>query len=174
MQKCEYRSDIQIRFSLGCNAKTIYDELVLSKGDLAPSIRTVERWVAYFKKGGVDLEDDPRPGCPITASTKSNIELVRNAIDENPWSTYDDLEELTLLSRVTLERIIYDHLKLRKITSRWVPHDLTPKNMQDRVEICQEYLSKFESNQWRLCDIITGNESIFYWKQIRRKQSNAS
>jgi hypothetical protein len=51
---------------------------------------------------------------------------------------------------------------------------LSEKNRQDRVSICQYNLQKFKGNQWRLCDVITGDESWFYWRKIGRKQTNAS
>ena len=47
---------------------------------------------------------------------------------------------------------------------------------------CQAFLasssnmdfSMFEENKWRLCDVVTRDESWFYHRQIGRKQSNAS
>jgi hypothetical protein len=53
-------------------------------------------------------------------------------------------------------------------------HLLTEKNRRDRVRICQENLAKFKSGAWRIYDVVTGDESWFYWRQIGRKQSNAS
>ena len=32
----------------------------------------------------------------------------------------------------------------------------------------------FEENKWRLYDVVSGDESWFYHRQIGRKQSNAS
>ena len=32
----------------------------------------------------------------------------------------------------------------------------------------------FEENKWRLYDIVTGEESWFYYRQIGRKKSNAN
>ena len=61
---------------------------------------------------------------------------------------------------------------MKKITSRWVPHSLSDKNRQDRVRVCQENLAKFKDGEWRLCDIITGDESWFYWCQVGRKQAS--
>ena len=49
-----------------------------------------------------------------------------------------------------------------------------PKNCQDRVRMCKENLAKFKSGTWRLCDVLTGDESWFYWRQIGRKQANRS
>ena len=65
-------------------------------------------------------------------------------------------------------------MKKKKVTSRWVPHELSEKNLQDRVRICHEYLTKIKDNKWRLGDIITGNEWWFYHPQIGKKQSYVS
>ncbi|CAF1652017.1 unnamed protein product, partial [Rotaria sp. Silwood1] len=67
-----------------------------------------------------------------------------------------------------------NHLNLRKITARYIPKDLTDFQRAERVRICKENLSKFQQGTWRLCDIITGDESWFYHKQIGRKTSNAA
>ena len=73
----------------------------------------------------MEIEDDPRSGRPVSKITDENIELVRTIIDEDPHSTYDDIEAETLLSHGTIFRIIHEYLKKKKITSRWVPHELT-------------------------------------------------
>ena len=78
------------------------------------------------------------------------------------------------MSRGTIERIICDHLKLKKITARWVPNLLTDNQRAERVRLCQENLAKFQQGTWRLCDVVTGDESWFYHKQIGRKSSNAA
>jgi histone-lysine N-methyltransferase SETMAR len=121
----------------------------------------------------MDVEDKPRSGRPVTQTTTENIELVQSVIEADPHSTYDDIEAETLLSRGTIETIIHDHLKMKKVTSRWVPHNLTLEQKQERVRICQANLAKFQSGSWRLCDIITGDETWIYFKQIGRKASNA-
>ena len=63
---------------------------------------------------------------------------------------------------------------MRKITSRWVPYALSEKNKADRVQICIENLNKFKNKTWRLGDVVAGDESWFYWRQIGSKQSNKS
>jgi histone-lysine N-methyltransferase SETMAR len=63
---------------------------------------------------------------------------------------------------------------MRKLTSRWVPHQLTAKNRQDRVDACRENLAKFNEGKWRLCDVITGDESWIYLRQIGSKAINSS
>ena len=144
------------------------------RGYQGPSFATVARWVKHFKDGNQSLHDEPRCGRPITATTDSNIELVRSIIEDNPYCTYDEIEAQSNLSRGTIQTIIHDCLQLRKIASRYVPHTLSQKNRQDRVRMCKENLAKFKSGTWRLCDVLTGDESWFYWRQIGRKQANRS
>jgi len=114
-----------------------------------------------FKEGRGSLEDDPRSGRPITAHTDSNIELVRQVIEVYHHSTFDDIVAQTSLCRYTIQGIVHDSLRLRKLASRWIPHELTEKNRQDRVEACRENLDKITKGKWPLCDIITDDESWF-------------
>lgn len=165
---------IQVRVKLGIDCQTIFKELKTAISDHAPSLRTVQRWFKHFKGGNEVLKDKPRSGRPITGITKENIRRVNDVIEDDPWCSYDEIEAETSLSRGTIFNIIHDHLKLKKVTSRWVPYDLTEENRQERVRICQENLAKFKDGRWRLCDVVTGDESWFYHRQIGRKQSNAS
>ena len=104
---------------------TIYEELATALGPDAPAYRTVAKWAERFREGREDVNDDLRSGRPLSELIDENIELVRQVITNDPHSTYDDIIAETFLSHGTIERIIHDHLKLRKVTSRWVPHQLT-------------------------------------------------
>jgi len=152
---------------------TIHKELVTAYGDHAVSYPTVQRWSKKTREGEMEIEDNPRSGRRVSETTQENIELVRSLIEEDPHSTYDDIEAETELSRGTIFNIIRDHLKLEKVTSRWVPHELTPQQKQERVRICRENLAKFQNNSWRTCNIITGDETWIYYRQVGRKASQA-
>jgi len=84
------------------------------------------------------------------------------------------VQDQTGLSYGTIQRIITDHLNLKKITARYIPKDLTDFQRAERVRICKQNLAKFQEGTWRLCDIITGDESWFYHRQLGRKSSNAA
>jgi hypothetical protein len=60
------------------------------------------------------------------------------------------------------------------MTARYVSKQLTDSQRAERVRIYEENLAKFESGAWRLCDVVTGDESWFYHKQIGRNLSNAA
>ena len=70
------------------------------------------------------------------------------------WCTYDDIKAESSLSHGNIQRIIHEHLKLKKDTSRFVSHILTEKNCHDRVRICQENLARFE-------------EGMMFWLMMR-------
>ena len=174
MEKSQYRGYIQIRTFLGDDATKIFNDLRAFAGDLSPSYDTVRRWTNEFSSGKIDLSDQARSGRPIVETTPENIERVKAFINADPYCTYNEMEASTLLSRCTLQIIINDHLSLRKLCARWIPHFLTEHQKKERVRICKQNLANFESNRWRLYDVITGDESWFYHRKISSKQSNAS
>ncbi|CAF1157535.1 unnamed protein product [Rotaria sp. Silwood1] len=113
---------IRIRAILGIDSKTIFDELTEALGSDASHYAMVKKWTKRFREGREDVSDDPRSGRLISVLTDENIELVRQVIEDDPHSTYDDVTVETGLSCDTKERIIHDCLKMRKVTSRWVAH----------------------------------------------------
>lgn len=172
MEKENFRFYIKTRTLLDVNPTAIHQELVTAYGPRAISYSAVQKRSKLVRDGEMDIEEKPRPGRPVSRITKDNIDFVRSLILDDPHSTFDELEDETELSRGTLSTIIHDHLGLRKVTSRWVPHDLTPDQKKERVRICRENLAKFQSDSWRTCNIITGDETYIYCRQIGRKASN--
>lgn len=173
-EKENFRFYILTRYKLGITATQITKELDTAWGVVAPSIRTVRTWLLKFKSNDTSLKDKSGRGRSITALTNHNIKAVKAVIDQNPYANYDEIEHETSLSRGSIFTILHHKLDLRKITSRWVPHLLTEHNKKERVRICQENLSRLETKEWRLCDIITGDEAWFYLRPIAKKQQNKS
>ncbi|XP_065643013.1 protein GVQW3-like [Hydra vulgaris] len=138
MERFEYQAYIKTRALLGVSAQAITDELVLVYGDQAPKYSTVAKWATLFKDGRESLKDDPRSGHPQTTYTAESIKRVRAIIEENLHATHDKIEVLTLINSFTIHEIIHNALKKRKLTSRWIPHELTDQNRKNRVEACKE------------------------------------
>ena len=166
---------IQTRHKLGTSARDIEREISTAWPQHAVSHTVVYRWINSLKNDrGGEIKDKPRSGCPVTATSPIQVEHIKKIIDENPWITFDELETESSCSRNSIQRIIHEHLKYKKVASRWVPHELTDHNRSERVRICHHHLAKLKSGEWRICDIITGDESWFYHRQIGKKQSNKS
>ena len=135
-------------------------KLKLHYGDSAPDRLTVSRWMRRFTSGRQSLEDDPRSGAPTTAKTCTNIDVVKDLLNADRRATYDELEEQSGLSRGTLQWIIHEELKMKKVCARWVPRLLTEEQRQSRHDLCVMNLNMLEElgdNFW--CRIITADET---------------
>jgi hypothetical protein len=134
----------------------IFKLLYALHGDQVPCLRTVERWCKRFREGHDDLEDEARPGTPVTETTFENIEQVRLIIDDDPRVSIEEIQEQTGLSYGTTQRIIVDHLQLTKVTARYLSKQLADFQRRERVRICKENLARFSDGTWRLCNVVTG------------------
>ena len=118
MKSENLRFYIQVRFKIGIALNEIFKELKAALPDNAPSLSTVTRWFKKYKQGSEDINDKPRQGRPITETTPVNIDKVRAVIENDPWCSYDEIEAETSLSRGTIQTIIHEHLKMRKLIDR--------------------------------------------------------
>ncbi|CAM4823498.1 unnamed protein product [Rotaria magnacalcarata] len=147
-EECEQKH--VVRTILGINPKAIHEELATALGPKAPSYPTVAEWAKRFREGREDVNDDPRSDRPVSVLTDENVEVVRQVINNDPHSTYDDIIAETFLSRGTIEQIIHNYLKMKKVTSRWIPHQLNDEQKQERVRLCCENLAKFRDDSWQI------------------------
>ena len=124
---------------------------------------TVFNWFRQFQRNIFTLQHAPRSGRPSKFLTKHTIDAVRKIIEDDPNSTYQQIEAILGISSMAINSIIHDYLNLRKVFARWVPHTLTDDQKQLRVQFCRHSLKRFEEGRSRrVFDIITGDESCFY------------
>ena len=57
--------------------------------------------------------------------TEENISAVEALIKEDPRRTYKDIEGTLRISSPSVSTILHQHLRARKISSRWVPMGTT-------------------------------------------------
>ena len=94
-------------------------------------------------------------------------------IIENRHITISMLSTTLGTSVGCIETILKDHLLLRKICAKWVPHKLTKHQKNERVRIQKEILAMFPPHgRKRLSDVITGDESWLNFYTERRKHDN--
>ena len=80
MDKIGERAVIQYFHKKGLTPNDIHNDMVATLGKDAPSYATVKRWVAEFKRGRQSLEDDPRPGRLVTATTPEMVNKVHDIV----------------------------------------------------------------------------------------------
>ena len=80
MDKTEYRAVIKFFVKEGLTPNEIHSKFIKVYGDSPPSFSTIKKWAAEFKRGRTSLEDDPREGCPKSATTPEIIEQVHDMV----------------------------------------------------------------------------------------------
>ncbi|CAF4076146.1 unnamed protein product [Rotaria sp. Silwood2] len=132
-------------------------------GEEASSDHTVFNWFREFQRDNFSVQDAPRSGRPSTSVNEQTIDAVRKRIEDDPHSTYQQIENILGISSTAINSIIHDYLNLRKVCARWVPHKLIDDQKQLRIQFCHHSLKRFEEDQSRcVFDIITDDESWFY------------
>ncbi|CAF4012243.1 unnamed protein product [Rotaria sp. Silwood1] len=107
MDKNNFLFCIKVRTAINIQATTIHDELCIVFGEKAPSFRTVARWIPGFREIREEMEDEDRPGRPVTAITAKNIEQVHSIINDDSYVTIEELQERTGLSYGTVHPKLY-------------------------------------------------------------------
>ena len=72
---------------------------------------------------------------------------------------------------MTVHTIITENLAMRKICAKLVPKVLTDDQKQRRVSACEDLLQRVEKDTSFLDNVITGDESWFYWIRPGNKGS---
>ena len=72
-KKIEQRVNLKFLCKLGKSASESYETLQSVYGDDCLCRTTVFEWYKRFKEGREDVEDDERPGRPVTSKTDLNI-----------------------------------------------------------------------------------------------------
>lgn len=177
ISKCEYRAVIKFLTLEKRSANNIYERLTNVYGDSAPSYATVTRWVAEFKRGRTSLEDDPRAGRPVEATTDDCCHAVEMLVMGDRRLKVLEIAREVGISYGSVLNILHDHLGLSKVCARWVPRLLTPVQKSFRVETCSELLAIYSANSDNvLSRIVTGDETwIHHWdSDTKRSQCSGS
>ncbi len=109
------------------------------------------------------FKDAAHPGCPQTAVNEQTIDAVRAIIENDPHSTYEQIEDISSISSPAINSIIHDYVKLREDCARWVSHQLTNDQKQLRIQFYPHSLKIFEEGPFRrVFNIVTGDKLWFY------------
>ncbi|XP_011069198.1 PREDICTED: histone-lysine N-methyltransferase SETMAR-like [Acromyrmex echinatior] len=126
--------------------------------------RTQELFI-QFRSGNFDVKDRPRSDRSVTEKVDEILQLVEqdrhvscqeiiNALRINHVTVWNDLKKAGYAKKLDV----------------WVPHELTQRNLIDRISISEILLKRNEIDPF-LKQIITGDEKWVKYKNIVRKRS---
>ena len=138
-------------FKCGLNESQTLERHTQTFANLAPSRAIVFRWWLNLREGRTSLKDEERSGRPTSVVTEENTSAIEALIKEDPRRTYKDIEGALEISSPSVSSILHQHLRVRKISSRWVLHHLSDGLKCTRVEWCTEMLKRFNNGDFRGC-----------------------
>jgi histone-lysine N-methyltransferase SETMAR len=177
MAACSERQNVKFltlhKWKEGLSVTQIHQTLVSDGIKDTPSLHIVRRWVAEFKHGNESLSHRHHTGRQVTSVTRANIEQVRLLIEEDPYLSIKRVSTVLSISVGSAHTILHDHLNLKKVCARWIPHLLSDEQKRHRVASAQEMLDIFEgADRGRLTDIVTGDEKWFNFFMMPNKHQN--
>ena len=145
-QNIEFRAVIKFLTKEGAKAKEIHRHMADVYGDSSPKYSTVAKWSAEFKRGRDSLEDDPRAGRPADVISQEMIDRVERLVLNNRRIKVAELASECGISNGSVYTIIHEHLRMSKVSARWVPRNLNMQDRQQRVESSQELREMYNAN----------------------------
>ena len=152
-------------FRLGHKTGEATSNICHTMGTNALSIRTTQRWFNQFNNGNFELDDLPHTGRPLEV----DIDRLKELIEDDPRLTTRCLAEHLGCSHVTVATHLHELGKTCKY-GVWIPHDLSPHQLQHRVDACMELMTSHGNYRW-LNNLITGDEKwVLYVNHTRKRQ----
>ena len=119
------------------------NEISTAFGPSCVSYGTVRRWKKKFESGVESIKNAPKSGRPKSASRKEIVSKIKEIIEGDARFTVRDIARKVGISLSTVHLILKKHLKVRKISARWVPHLLTDEQKRQRVKVAKKLLQMF-------------------------------
>lgn len=121
MDKIGYRNVIQYFHLKGLSPINIKAKLDSTQGKFAPSFTTVKYWVAKFKKGRTNCQDEHCSGRPNKLTTPEILKKIHKMVLNDQRLKVCELTDMVGISKSAVHRILTENLYMRKLYTRWMP-----------------------------------------------------
>lgn len=158
------RHCIRYEFHKGKSAVEACASICSILGENTVSKSTCEYWFRRFKAGDFEVSDRERSGAP----QKVEHEQLQALLDENSAQTQKELAEQVGVTQQTVSNRLHAMGKIHK-EGRWVPHELSQRNKDERVMKCLNLLNKQRRKSF-LWKIVTGDEKWIWFHNPKRKK----
>ncbi|KAL4092295.1 hypothetical protein QTP88_026820 [Uroleucon formosanum] len=166
-----------IEFLVAENVKPvdIHRRLLAVYGNQTLDVSSVRRLALRVKGSEVGkaiIADQDRSGRPVTVTDEAHKQKVDDLVKGNRRIKQSEIAIALGISKERVQHILCE-LEYRKICARWVPKMLTEEMKQNRVEICRQFLLRFDRERENFLNIIvTGDESwVHHYNPENKRQS---
>ena len=154
----EQRDCIKFCFKLGKTATECYEMLKTAFGEQVMGSSQTFLWFSWFKAGRTSTYDDERSVRPLSSSTPM-IERVRQIIREDRRRNIYEVSMLVGISHRTCHKILTEHLKMRRVESKFVLRIVSVDQKQQRLGVCLGLKQNAANDSSFLSNVITGDET---------------
>ena len=168
-KKEEIQAYIKARSKLGCSLKKLMTEISTAFGPSCVSYDTVRWWKKKFESSVESIKNAPKSGRPKSASCKEIVSKIKEIIEGDARLTVRDIARKVGISLSTVHLILKKHLKVRKISARWVPHLLTDEQKRQPVKVAKKLLQMFPKyDKKQFANVVTGDETwVHYFEPVK-------
>ena len=126
-----------------------------------------------IESGVESIKNASKSGRPKSATRKEIVSKIKEIIEGDARFTVRDIARKVGISLSTVHLILKKHLKVRKISARWVPHLLTDEQKRQRVKVAKKLLQMFPKyDKKQFANVVTGDETWVHYYEPVRKVSN--
>ena len=152
-------------FRLDHKATEAINNIWCTMGEDVLSIRMAQHWFNRFRNDNLEHDDLPRPG----RSLEVDVNHLKQLIEQDPRLTLRCLAEQLGCFHTAVEKYLNELGKTWRY-GVWIPHELSPHQLQYRVNACMDLMTSHRNYQW-LRNLITGNEKwVLHIDYTHRRQ----
>lgn len=169
----EQRAIIRFMNLRGVKPIEIHRQLKETCGDGVMDVSKVHSWVRQFNEGRTSCDNKPKQPRARTSRSDDMIEKVERIVLGDRRMTVEQIASRVGICVGSVHTILHDDLKMRKVSSRWVPRMLTDDHKAARVACCQAMLMSNDSmNGTFFSSVVTMDETwIPFFNPETKRQS---
>ncbi|KAL7743516.1 hypothetical protein ACLKA6_018651 [Drosophila palustris] len=121
-------------------------ETTIEELEIMESKSTISDWYSNIKRGRTSTEDSKRSGRPKEVIIPESIRQVHQIVLTDRRVKVREIAETVGISTGSAVSILHDHLHMKKLNVKWVPHFLDIEQREKRVADSKSCLDMFNRN----------------------------
>ena len=157
----------------GHNASAVCSEMHPMYGDKCFTRPAIHAWCTKFAYDRESVDDKKQPSRHVVVTTDARIATIYEFVRSDGSVSVSDIVHHTGISRDSVHRLVYDHLKFWKVCARWMPKQLMPGEQATRMVTSLNNLQCYKMEREALLERnVTGDEMWVHCYQPESEQAS--